>query len=170
MAGWQATATEGSTDKDTVQLRKLHLLLLVVVDLVVPEDGLSSKYQSVHVAKTETPRMQPFFPRASEDEAEELASSSRCRQYMRRFLPHPPSLAPGPAQTKRMQQRSTTYLVAVAPEVVLGADVLVVVFDALLHGRGVGGVLPVLVPEPVGVGAREDQAGGDEAGGRKILV
>lgn len=54
-------------------------------------------------------------------------------------------------------------LVAVAPGVVLGADVLVGVLDALLEGGHVRPVLPVLRPEVVGVGAGEDQAGDDAA-------
>lgn len=54
-------------------------------------------------------------------------------------------------------------LVAVAPGVVLGADVLVGVLDALLEGGHVRPVLPVLGPEVVRVGAGEDQAGDDAA-------
>lgn len=54
-------------------------------------------------------------------------------------------------------------LVAVAPRVVLGADVLVGVLDALLQRGHVRPVLPVLGPEVVGVGAGEDQDGNDGA-------
>jgi hypothetical protein len=54
-------------------------------------------------------------------------------------------------------------LVAVAPRVVLGADVLVGILNALLQGRHVGPVLPVVGPEVVGVDAGEDQAGDDAA-------
>jgi hypothetical protein len=52
-------------------------------------------------------------------------------------------------------------LVAVSPGEVLGPDVLVGVLDALLERGHVAPVLPVLVPEVVGVVAREDDAGGD---------
>lgn len=54
-----------------------------------------------------------------------------------------------------------THLVTVAPLVVLGADVLVRVLGALLQRRHVVPVLPMLVPEPVGVGTGGDEAGGD---------
>jgi hypothetical protein len=56
-----------------------------------------------------------------------------------------------------------TYLVTVAPREVAGADVLEGVLDALLEGGHVRPVLPMLVPEVVGVGAGEDEAGGDAA-------
>lgn len=52
-------------------------------------------------------------------------------------------------------------LVAVAPEEVLGADVLIGVLGLLLLGRLVGLVLPVLGPEAVGV-YRGDGDGGDD--------
>ena len=45
------------------------------------------------------------------------------------------------------------YLVTVAPGEVPHADVLVGVLDTLLQGREVGPVLPVLVPQVVGVDA-----------------
>lgn len=54
-------------------------------------------------------------------------------------------------------------LVAIAPRVVLGADVLVGVLDALLQGGHVLPVLPVLGPEVVGVEACEQEAGEDSA-------
>jgi hypothetical protein len=56
-----------------------------------------------------------------------------------------------------------TYLVTVAPREVAGADVLEGVLDALLERGHVRPMLPMLVPEVVGVGAGEDEAGGDAA-------
>lgn len=50
-------------------------------------------------------------------------------------------------------------LVAVAPRIVLGADVLVRVLGALLQGRHVRPVVPVLVPLDPGVDAGEDEGG-----------
>ena len=61
-----------------------------------------------------------------------------------------------------MSERKT-YLVAVAPRVVAGADVLVGVLGTLLEGGHVRPVLPMLVPEVVGVEAGEDKGGGDAA-------
>lgn len=52
-----------------------------------------------------------------------------------------------------------TYLVAITPAEVPGADVLVGVLGALLQGRKMRPVLPMLVPELVGVGASEDEGG-----------
>ena len=52
-------------------------------------------------------------------------------------------------------------LVAVAPGVVLGADVLVGVLDALLQRGLVAPVFPMLGPQVVGVGAGEDDARDD---------
>lgn len=57
-----------------------------------------------------------------------------------------------------------TYLVTVAPRVVPGANVLERVFDALLERGHVGPVLPVIVPEVVGVEAGEEEGRGDGAG------
>lgn len=54
-------------------------------------------------------------------------------------------------------------LVAVAPGVVLGADVLVGILDALLQRGHVRPVLPMLVPEAVGVDSGEQEAGEDSA-------
>lgn len=59
-----------------------------------------------------------------------------------------------------LQQR----LVTVTPLVVLGPDVLVRVFDALLQGRQVLPVLPVLIPEDVRV-----DAGGSDADGNATM-
>lgn len=53
------------------------------------------------------------------------------------------------------------HLVTIAPGEVLGADVLVGVLSALLERRHVVPVLPVLVPQVVGVKATTDQAGDD---------
>jgi hypothetical protein len=50
-------------------------------------------------------------------------------------------------------------LVTVAPRVVLGADVLVGVLNALLQRRHVVPVLPMLVPEVIGVDGGENQEG-----------
>ena len=54
-----------------------------------------------------------------------------------------------------------TYLVTVAPGEVAGADVLVGVLDALLERGHVRPVLPMLVPEVVGVQAGEEEGGRD---------
>lgn len=54
-----------------------------------------------------------------------------------------------------------TYLVAITPGVVLGADVLVRILGAFLKRGHVLPVLPVVVPEGVGVNATADQAGDD---------
>lgn len=55
------------------------------------------------------------------------------------------------------------HLVTVTPEEVLGAEVLVGVLGALLKRGRVGLVLPVLAPQPVGVGARDGESGNDDA-------
>lgn len=55
-------------------------------------------------------------------------------------------------------------LVTIAPGVVAGADVLVGVLGALLKGREVGPVLPMLVVEGVSVVAGEGKGRGDAAG------
>lgn len=52
-----------------------------------------------------------------------------------------------------------TYLVTVTPGEVLGADILVGVFGTLLKRGHVVPVLPVLVPQVVGVDATTDEAG-----------
>jgi hypothetical protein len=52
-----------------------------------------------------------------------------------------------------------TYLVTVTPGEVPGADVLVGILDALLQRGEVRPVLPVLVPEVVGVQAGEEEGG-----------
>ena len=57
----------------------------------------------------------------------------------------------------------STHLVTIAPLVVLGADVLVRVLNTLLQRRQVAPVLPMLIPEPVGIGASEDEAGSNTA-------
>jgi hypothetical protein len=57
----------------------------------------------------------------------------------------------------------STHLVAIAPLVVLGADVLVGVLNTLLQRRHVAPVLPMLIPEPVGIGTCEDEAGSNTA-------
>jgi hypothetical protein len=56
-----------------------------------------------------------------------------------------------------------THLVTVTPGEVLHTDVLVGVLGALLQRRHVVPVLPVLVPQVVGVKATADQAGDNSA-------
>lgn len=57
----------------------------------------------------------------------------------------------------------TTYLVTIAPGEVAGANVLVGVLGALLKRWHVRPVLPMLVPEGVGVEAGQEEGGGDAA-------
>jgi hypothetical protein len=59
-------------------------------------------------------------------------------------------------------------LVAVAPEEVLCADVLIGIFNTLFQRRHVFPVLPMLIPQVVGVDAAEDQGGDDDAVGYKV--
>jgi hypothetical protein len=54
--------------------------------------------------------------------------------------------------------RELSYLVTIAPLIVLGADVLVGVLSALLQRRHVAPVLPMLLPEIPGVGTSQGQA------------
>jgi hypothetical protein len=66
------------------------------------------------------------------------------------------------------EQREGTCLVTVTPEVVLGADVLVRIFDLVLEGRCVLGVLGVSIVSDLSVGDGEDETrDGDTA---QILV
>lgn len=58
----------------------------------------------------------------------------------------------------RQDQENVTYLVTIAPRVVLGADVLVGVLHTLLKRGHVSPVLPMLLPEVVGIGATKDEA------------
>jgi len=58
-----------------------------------------------------------------------------------------------------MRENIQDGLVTVAPGEVLGAHVLVGVLDALLKRGHVAPVLPVLLPEDVGVDATTDQGG-----------
>jgi hypothetical protein len=60
---------------------------------------------------------------------------------------------------------STTHLVTVSPEEVLGADVLEWVLGLLLKRRAVGNVLPVLVPQTPCVDAGEDERRDNDAVG-----
>jgi hypothetical protein len=62
-----------------------------------------------------------------------------------------------------LQIRERTYLVTVTEREVLHTDVLVRVLGALLERRHVVPVLPVLVPQVVGVKATADQAGDNSA-------
>lgn len=61
-----------------------------------------------------------------------------------------------------------TYLVTVTPGEVAGADVLVGVLGTLLKRGHVRPVLPMLVPEVVGVHSRENESRGDGAVGRGV--
>lgn len=63
----------------------------------------------------------------------------------------------------QLTRKDLTDLVAITPLVVLGADVLVRILGALLQRRHVVPVVPVLVPEPVGVGTRQGEGGDDAA-------
>lgn len=56
-----------------------------------------------------------------------------------------------------------SYLVTIAPGEVAGANVLVGVLSALLKRGHVRPVLPMLVPEGVGVEAGQEEGGGDAA-------
>jgi hypothetical protein len=56
------------------------------------------------------------------------------------------------------------HLVTISPREVLGADVLVGVFDTLLERGHMRPVLPMLVPQVVSVEATTDQDGNDGAG------
>lgn len=64
----------------------------------------------------------------------------------------------------RSGRRGKTCLVTVTPLEVLGADVLVGVLGALGQRGHVVPVVPVLLPQVVGVGTGADQADGDTAG------
>ena len=57
--------------------------------------------------------------------------------------------------------KAKSHLVTVSPRVVLHTDVLVRVLGALLHRGHVLPVLPVLLPEVVGVDSGKDQAWGN---------
>jgi len=63
----------------------------------------------------------------------------------------------------RCREDESIYLVTVPPGEVLGADVLVGVLDALLKGRHVRPMLPMLVPQDVGVYGRADEEDGKAA-------
>lgn len=54
---------------------------------------------------------------------------------------------------------SITHLVTITPEEVLGPDVLVRVLGLLLQTGAVREVLPMLIPQVVGVDRTEDQDG-----------
>lgn len=61
------------------------------------------------------------------------------------------------------KERKLAHLVTITPEEVLGAEVLVGVLGALLKRGRVGLVLPVLAPQPIGVGGRDGESGKDDA-------
>jgi hypothetical protein len=56
-------------------------------------------------------------------------------------------------------------LIPITPEEVLGPNILIRVLDSLLQRRQMLPMLPMLVPEVLGVDGAEDQAGDDDAGG-----
>ena len=66
-------------------------------------------------------------------------------------------------ETSFLTRRIKAYLVTVTPLVVLGANVLVGVLSAILQSGHVAPVLPMLVPQVVGVGSGGNEAGGDAA-------
>jgi len=66
-------------------------------------------------------------------------------------------------QKESAADKRVTYLVSITPGEVLSPDVLVRVLDALLERGHVRPMLPMLVPEVVGVEAGEDDGGGDTA-------
>ena len=59
---------------------------------------------------------------------------------------------------------SHTNLVTISPEEVLRPQVLVGVFNSLLQSRKMLPVLPMFVPQVVGIDASEDQAGNNDTG------
>lgn len=61
------------------------------------------------------------------------------------------------------ETRVQSHLITVSPRVVLHTDVLIGILGALLKRGHVLPVLPMLVPEVVGVDAAADQAGDDGA-------
>lgn len=63
-----------------------------------------------------------------------------------------------------------THLVTITPGVVLGTDVLVGVLGALLKRRHVVPVLPVLIPQVVGIEAATNQAGNDSAASNSSVM
>ena len=62
-----------------------------------------------------------------------------------------------PKQKEKMIKCLQQGLVAISPLEVLGSDVLVRVFGALLQGGHVAPVLPVVLPQDPGVGASSNQ-------------
>jgi hypothetical protein len=57
----------------------------------------------------------------------------------------------------------STHLVTIAPLEVLGANVLVGILGALWQRRKMAPVLPVLTPQPVGVGSSDSKGRDDGA-------
>ena len=64
--------------------------------------------------------------------------------------------------------RAKAYLVTISPGEVLAADVLVGVLSTLLQRGHVVPVLPVLVPQVVGVQTTANEAGDDSAKGSQL--
>lgn len=87
-----------------------------------------------------------------------MVSTTLCFPSMKLWAPPKAGNYEPLAQVYNSQQR----LVTITPLVVLGPDVLVRVLDALLQGRQVLPVLPVLVPEDVRVDAGRNDADGDD--------
>jgi hypothetical protein len=65
---------------------------------------------------------------------------------------------------------SQQRLVAIAPEKVLGANILVRILGPLFQRRHMLPVLPMLVPQIVGVEAGDGEGGDDDAGGRELVL
>lgn len=64
------------------------------------------------------------------------------------------------------QNQSTghaTHLITITPEVVLGSDVLVWVLRSLLQGRLMSPMLPMLIPQDIGIDGGNNQAGPSDA-------
>ena len=115
----------------SISVASTLLVLLVVVDVGVPEKGLH---------------------RASESA---WRFSSHARAVFRII--------------SSLVELRIAYLVTVAPEVVLGPDVLEGVLDSLLQGSAVRPVLPVLGPEAVGVDTRQNDGGDHDATFRDVV-
>lgn len=115
-----------------------NLVLVVVVDALVPAEAHNSQFvRSSHSYRSRSARAD-----------KQLTRESRIHV--------------SPANAREQKQKQT-HLVTITPLVILGANVLVRVLGALLQRRHVAPVLPVLSPEPVGVGAGSNQAGDNTA-------
>lgn len=113
---------------------------MVVVDFVIPAAGGDKWSASVRLTL-------PIVP------TEYIIFFELDYGYLQQSLRQEVSY--GSASLKGQEQ---THLVSVAPEEVLGADVLVRILSSLLQRRQVRPVLPMLVPQDIGVQASNDQA------------